>query len=65
MKHDPDVLENIKEVFSKRGLNLNALRKGQAMVPDVCTVIQNKFGTAPVCGLSGMERLLCLCLGAV
>lgn len=48
MKHDPDVLENIKEVFSKRGLNLNALTEGQAMVPDVCTVIQNKFGTAPV-----------------
>jgi nicotinamide-nucleotide amidase len=48
MKHDPDVLENIKEVFSKRGLNLNTLTEGQAMVPDVCTVIQNKFGTAPV-----------------
>lgn len=48
MVHDPAVLENIKEVFRKRGIALNRLTEGQAMVPDCCRVIQNKVGTAPI-----------------
>ena len=46
--HNPDVAENIREVFNRRGLTLNPLTLGQAMVPDSCRVIQNRFGTAPV-----------------
>lgn len=45
---DPAVFENIKEVFRKRGLKLNTLTEGQAMVPTSCRVIQNSVGTAPV-----------------
>lgn len=48
LHHDPAVLENIKDVFAKRGIQLNALTEGQAMVPTSCRVIQNRVGTAPI-----------------
>lgn len=48
MIEDSDVLENVKLIFKKRGLTLNALTKTQAMVPSSCRIIQNDFGTAPI-----------------
>lgn len=45
---DPAVTANIRSVFERRGLQLNALTLDQALVPDTCTVIQNTLGTAPV-----------------
>ena len=42
------MLDNIKEVFAKRGIQLNALTEAQAMVPTSCRVIQNRVGTAPI-----------------
>lgn len=44
----PEVLENIKRIFNKRGFDLNRLTSLQAIVPDNCTVIQNRVGTAPI-----------------
>ncbi len=46
--HSPEVLENIRGIFGRRGLDLNRLTEGQAMVPDNCTIIQNRVGTAPI-----------------
>lgn len=46
--YDESVAENIREVFDKRGLNLNPLTEAQAMVPASCKVIQNRLGTAPI-----------------
>ena len=43
-----EVLENIRHIFHKRGFDLNRLTAAQAMVPDNCTVIQNRVGTAPI-----------------
>ena len=48
LRHDPTVLDNIKEVFAKRGIQLNQLTEAQAMVPTSCRVIQNRVGTAPI-----------------
>lgn len=48
MIEDSDVLKNVKLIFKKRGLTLNALTKTQAMVPSSCRIIQNDFGTAPI-----------------
>lgn len=48
MRRDAGVAAHIKEVFSKRGLRMNALTESQAMVPDSCRVIPNALGTAPV-----------------
>lgn len=45
---DESVAENIREVFSRRGLKLNPLTEAQALVPDSCRVVQNRLGTAPV-----------------
>ncbi|MDE6485008.1 MAG: CinA family nicotinamide mononucleotide deamidase-related protein [Duncaniella sp.] len=43
-----EVLENIRRIFNKRGFDLNRLTSLQAMVPNNCTVIQNRVGTAPI-----------------
>ncbi|MDE6199024.1 MAG: CinA family nicotinamide mononucleotide deamidase-related protein [Muribaculaceae bacterium] len=48
LRHDPTVLDNIKEVFAKRGIQLNPLTEAQALVPTSCRVIQNRVGTAPI-----------------
>lgn len=48
MRFDGSVLENVKEIFRRRGLQMNALTEGQAMVPSSARVIQNKVGTAPI-----------------
>lgn len=48
MIYDNRVLENIEEVFRKRGLELNPLTKDQAWVPNGCRIIQNQLGTAPI-----------------
>ena len=46
--YDEEVAANIREIFEKRGLQLNKLTKEQALVPSSCKVIQNRFGTAPL-----------------
>ena len=43
-----EVLENVKEVVTKRGFKLNTLTATQAVVPSSCQVIQNEVGTAPL-----------------
>lgn len=48
MVRNNDVTANIRRVFSIRGLKLNSLTEGQAMVPSSCSVIQNLYGTAPI-----------------
>ncbi len=44
--HEP-TLEHIKERFSRRNIDLNKLNRDQALVPENCTVLTNKSGTAP------------------
>lgn len=41
------VLENIRELFSLRGLHPSPVNELQAMVPACCTVLKNPSGTAP------------------
>ncbi|MCP9611225.1 competence/damage-inducible protein A [Coprobacter tertius] len=48
MIFDDSVLQNIERWLSKRKIKLNDSTRSQAMVPDVCSVIQNPVGTAPV-----------------
>ncbi|MDR1624485.1 MAG: CinA family nicotinamide mononucleotide deamidase-related protein [Tannerellaceae bacterium] len=42
-----EAYENILNLFTKSGRTINELTRNQAIVPDKCTVIQNKTGTAP------------------
>lgn len=47
LRFDGEVLKNMEEHFKRLGLKINPLTYGQAYVPEACTVIQNKVGTAP------------------
>jgi nicotinamide-nucleotide amidase len=47
MKLHEDILEDLGKRFAKRGRELNELNKGQAELPEKCTPIENKYGTAP------------------
>ena len=42
-----EALVMIKDFLASRGVDLNELNLGQAMVPDNCNVIPNRWGTAP------------------
>ncbi|SHI89124.1 competence/damage-inducible protein cinA [Tangfeifania diversioriginum] len=44
--HEP-TFEHIKQRFKNRNIDLNKLNHDQALVPENCTVIPNKAGTAP------------------
>lgn len=48
MRMRPDVLENVKDIFRRRGIALNPLTEAQAIVPTSADVIQNRVGTAPI-----------------
>ncbi len=44
--HEP-TLEAIKVRFANRGIDVNRLNQDQAMLPESCTILPNKLGTAP------------------
>lgn len=58
LKADPEVSANIRRVFERRGLKLNALTEAQALVPTSCRVIQNIYGTAPIMWFEHDDRVL-------
>lgn len=53
-----EVLQNIKQIFSKRNFELNPLTRNQAYVPANSTVIQNKVGTAPILWFEKDKKVL-------
>ena len=44
--HQP-TLDTIVERFKHRGIDMNKLNRDQAMLPESCTILPNKMGTAP------------------
>ena len=44
---DQDTYERVERMMTARGIAFNDLNKGQAMVPECCTVLANHKGTAP------------------
>ncbi len=48
LRFSEEVLANIEEIFRTTGKEMNPLTRNQAYVPEKCTVIQNRAGTAPV-----------------
>ena len=44
---DNNTLFHIKKIFKKRNLDLTKKNRDQALVPDNCKVLNNKYGTAP------------------
>ena len=45
---DESVFGNVEAIFRRRKLTMNDSTRNQAYVPNMCTVIQNPVGTAPV-----------------
>ncbi|MGB2869312.1 MAG: competence/damage-inducible protein A [Bacteroidota bacterium] len=44
---DPEALENVRRIVSRRSMSMLKINEDQALVPRGCTVIQNHHGTAP------------------
>lgn len=44
---DEQVYETVRQQLAVRGIAFNELNQGQALVPDGCTVLPNRNGTAP------------------
>ena len=44
---DKETYERVERMMAARGIAFNDLNKGQAMVPECCTVLPNHKGTAP------------------
>lgn len=53
-----EVLENIEKIFARRNISLNELTRNQALVPENCTIIQNKAGTAPILWFQRQSKVL-------
>ncbi|MGN0007132.1 MAG: competence/damage-inducible protein A [Alistipes sp.] len=47
LKYDERVAEHVRTLLARRGIAFNDLNRGQAMVPECCTVLFNAHGTAP------------------
>lgn len=47
LRYDEVEAEHIRSLLAVRGIAFNDLNRGQAMVPECCTVLHNAHGTAP------------------
>ncbi len=47
LRYDEDEAEHIRTMLAARNIAFNDLNRGQAMVPECCTVLHNAHGTAP------------------
>lgn len=56
--YDNKTLDHIKKIFKKRNLDFTPKNKQQALVPDKCQVLHNKYGTAP--GMSFIKNKMVL-----
>lgn len=62
---DARVLENVKQVISRRNLQLNELTACQALVPDNARIIQNEVGTAPILWFERPDNRVVVCMPGV
>lgn len=53
-----DVIANIEQLLKHRQSALNELTYAQAMVPEKCTVIMNKVGTAPITWFEKDDKII-------
>ena len=47
LRYDEVEAEHIRTMLERRNIAFNGLNRGQAMVPECCTVLHNAHGTAP------------------
>ena len=47
LRYDEQVADHVRTLLARRGIAFNYLNRGQAMVPECCTVLFNAHGPAP------------------
>ena len=57
-KHDIEVENHVRAMFEKRGYTLSDVNLAQADLPEKCTVLMNKMGTAPGMWFEENEKIL-------
>ena len=55
-KQSAEQLAHIERILGARGIPMIDTNRAQALVPDACTVIPNKLGTAPCMAFYGLGR---------
>lgn len=55
-KESKEQLAHIERILGSRGIPMIDTNRAQAMVPDTCTVIPNKLGTAPCMAFYGLGQ---------
>lgn len=58
MHFSDEVFDNIQRIFNRSNRKMNELTRNQALVPDNCTIIQNRVGTAPCTWFERDNRIL-------
>ncbi len=53
------VLKHIKSIFARRNITMPAVNVGQALVPEIATVLENKTGTAPGLLIDKQGKVFC------
>ena len=53
-KESPEQMAHVTRILGARGIPMIDTNKAQALVPDTCTVIPNKLGTAPCMAFYGL-----------
>lgn len=57
------VLKHVKSIFARRNIKMPAANIGQALVPDVARVLENKTGTAPGLLIDKGGKVFCVMPG--
>ena len=57
------VLKHVKSIFARRNITMPAANIGQALVPDVAQVLENKTGTAPGLLIDKGGKVFCVMPG--
>src|SRR5688572_18346537 len=63
LAEDPEITATIQRRFARRGLQMPAINRRQAMVPDGATVLDNPHGSAPGLVLSHGDKVIVLLPG--
>lgn len=57
------VLKHVKSIFARRNITMPAVNIGQALVPEIARVLENKTGTAPGLLIDKLGKVFCVMPG--
>ncbi len=57
------VLKHVKSIFARRNITMPAVNIGQALVPEIARVLENKTGTAPGLLIDKQGKVFCVMPG--